>query len=163
MTLMAKISTSLVLYLSCSILPGLAQSTRLCNVDDLFRDWSSELDGYERLKKPLRGKSTEGGNVEYYYSTGLLKAIEAVYYGETGKTEYRYYFATPTRYLAKFARYYYSVPIFRPHPQIMTRLKSEFVVCHGEPPRGHGDDPVPKYFELTSRVLRELLAVAPRR
>ena len=160
---MAQISTSLILYLSCFVLPIFAQSTHMCNVEELLRHSSSDLVGYERLEKTLWGKSAEGAGIEYYYSTDTLKAIKTVYYGETGKLGFQYYFATPTTYLAKFAKYYYSAPITRPHSQITTIFKGEFVVCHGKVVRGIGDDVLVRYFESGRRILEDVLAVAPRR
>ena len=159
----AQISTTLILYLSCFVLPGFAQSKSFCNADELLRDSSSDLAGYEKLEKPSPGKSAAGRNVEYYYSRDALKAIKAVYYGETGKVEFQYYFATPTTYVAKFAEYYYSGPIHRAQSQVVTTFKGDFVVCHGERPHGYGDGLVVRYRELTTQTLEELLAAAPRR
>ena len=160
---MAKISAGLVLYLSCFVLPVFPQSTRICNVKELLRESSFELVGYETLEKSLRGVSTEGARVKYYYLTDALKAVKVVYYGEAGKLEVRYYFTTPSTYVATFAHYYYSLPIFRPHSQITTTLKGDLVVCHGKLVRGIADDAVLTYFERATRILEDVLAVAPRR
>ena len=160
---MAQISTTLILCLNCVVLPVFAQSKPFCNADELLRESASDLAGYEKLEKPSWGKSTAAGNVEYYYSTDALMAIKAVYYGETGKVEFQYYFATPTTYVAKFAEYYYSGPIHRAESRVVTTFKGDFVVCHGERPHGYGDALVVKYRELTTQTLEKLLAAAPRR
>ena len=157
------ISMILILYLNCFALPARAEGVHLCDVDKLLRDSSSDFDGYERVQKIILGKSAEGANVEYYYAAESLKTIKAVYYGETGKLEIRYYFSSPTAYVANLTRYYYSSPIYSDRSEVVATTKGEFVVCHGELVRGIGDDVVVRYFERASEALEEVLAAAPTR
>ena len=160
---LVQVSTSLCLYLSCLIVPAFAQNTATCDIDELRRVSSSNLAPYERVEKTLFGKSAEGSNIEYYYSADALKAIKTVYYGETGKLDFQYYFSNSTTYLARFADYYYSAPITRPHSEITTIFKGEFVFCNGSPLRGIGDDVLMRYFESGRGVLEDVLAVEPRK
>jgi len=165
-TQMARI-TSLILCLSCFVLPAFADAAHLCDVDELLRESSSDLAAYERVKKTLFGRTTEGVGVEYYYSPRALKVIKAAYYGETGKTGIQYYFSAPTTYVVRSTKYYYSHPISAilrgDHFQLASTTTSEFVVCRGDLVRGLWDELVEKDFKWASEALEDLLAEAPKR
>ena len=164
----AHIFTGLILFLVCGLFPAYAEIASMCDVDDLFRELSSETVGYEKIEKTLLGISSEGAHVEYYYSTDALKKIKSVFYSYVGKIEIQYYFATPDTYAAKVTNYYYSAPIhsadpdFFPDFQIVSTNKSEFVVCQGELVRGIFDNLVVGDFEQARKDLETVLAAAPR-
>lgn len=164
----AHIYTGLVLFLICGLFPAYAEIADVCDVDELFRELSSEPVGYEKIEKTLLGVPSEGTHIEYYYSTNSLKKIKSGFYGSVGKTEILYSFATPDTYAAKVIHYYYSAPVHHKDPdlfpdfRITSTNKSEFAVCRGELVRGIFDELVVEDFEFARDVLDTILEAAPR-
>ena len=58
--------------------------------------WYSKInacqDKYNKIVKPLMGRSSEGGELTGYYEKDSLRKIEAIYLGEMGKSITEYYF-----------------------------------------------------------------------
>lgn len=140
-----------------------AENMRQCSIDSMFKLLSSDLSSYEKVQAKSLGQSAEGASIEYYYSGSELKAAKSVYYGETSKTEIKYYFKSPTSYSAKLTEYFYSAPIYIEGSEIATTNESKYVVCGGELMRGIGDDVIVAHHERASKALKKILEAAPKR
>ena len=151
----------LLLYTSVFVLPIAADDTQSCEIKRLFQLSSDNLVAYEKKQISLLGVSTEGADVEYYYSADVLKAVKSVYYGETGKTELEFYFHTPLTYTSRLTDYYYSAPIYTGQSLIVSKNQSDFIVCNGNLARGIGDEIMIENFERVSDALEKLLENAP--
>ena len=153
-----------VLLLLCAVAcSALAEEVQECSAGSILGLLSADLRDYERVQTDASGRSTQGGSSEYYYSDLGLRAVNAVYFGETGKLEFEYRFESSTTYAATVTRYYYATSIYSDEEfQITAVQKSDFAVCDGELIRGRFDQEVVDHFERSSAVLRAILENAPR-
>lgn len=148
--------------------PAGAEGLPPCDVNQLQQLALIDLSDYEKIQKNFFSGEVEsalGGTAEYYYSTDILKAVKSVYYGETGKVEWEYYFESPSisTYTAKVTDYYYSVPIYRENSNIVAINQSNFSVCRGERVKGVGTNEFTEQFNRASSVLETLLSKVPRK
>lgn len=157
-----QISASLFLSLFV-VLSACAENPQPCEVGSLLQLSSADLGGYQKIETTLLGESAEGASVEYYYLANALKAIKSIYYGETGKTELEYYFYSLSTYTSKLTDYYYSVPIYIDHSEIVAIKQSNFTVCRGELVRGIGDDAIVNDFNRANNALKKARENAPKK
>ena len=134
-----------------------AENVQECKMTDLLNFLSYDLNTFEKVEKKILGKSSEGANVEYYYSGSELKAVKAIYYGETSKTEIEYFFKTQSNYVSILSDYYYSAPIYMADSKVVSSSISKFIVCNDELMRGIGDNIIVSRFERASKALDGIL------
>ena len=89
-----------IIFTACagSSRPHSAGSAQPCMISQLLGLASVDLSVYEKIEMSRLGRPSEGGSIEYYYSSGVLRAIKSTFYGSTGKSEFEYYFDSPTTY-----------------------------------------------------------------
>jgi len=152
----------LIKILLLFIIPAYAEDIQQCKVEDLLQLSSNELSSYEKIQLTPSTESTEGASVEYYYSENILKAVKAIYYGETGKTRLEYYFYSPLTYVSKLTEYHYSMPIYFDNSKITSINHSSFIVCHGNLIKGIGNNAVVEHFNRANNALQKIQEDKPK-
>ena len=65
---------------------------------------------YKKIKKDLKGESSEGGELKGYFNNEELKKIVVSYYGEMGKLIEEYYFWNNNLFFVFTQDYLYNMP-----------------------------------------------------
>lgn len=77
-----------------------------------YQSIRSSLKNYDTIFRQESEESTEGGQITGYYKKKDLKVIEAIYFGETGKSELEYYFDKGLLLFVFQKQYTYNRPIY---------------------------------------------------
>ncbi len=102
--------------------------------------------------------STEGTQVDTYFSDDSLRKIEFIIYGETFKTQIEYVFSTPQDYVVYDTRYHYSSPISFENSQIMATSNTTFLVCNGKPQNVVDQVDIQKNVDNAEQLLKDILS-----
>jgi len=76
-------------------------------------------------------KSAEGSTIVEFRDALQPKLLVVTYFGETGRTWYAYYFASPTSYLLRIHEERYAAPLTAESPVVADSSSRELVVCNG--------------------------------
>lgn len=86
--------------------------TRLKPIKENFKRINSITKWDKIERKDVFDKSSEGGEVSYYYSDNKLEKIVAIYYGESGKYISEYYLLDDTLSFVFEQEHRYNRPIY---------------------------------------------------
>ena len=75
-----------------------------------FGDINNNINSYKKIKKDLKGESSEGGELKGYFNNEELKKIVVSYYGEMGKLIEEYYFWNNNLFFVFTQDYLYNMP-----------------------------------------------------
>lgn len=124
--------------ISLSVFSGFDASSKAalnskCNLEDGANLRGLDFNSLEKKEIKILGESAEGGIAYLYEKEGALHGIRSVFLGETGKTEFNYFFdlSERRRYLVEMTDYRYTVPIYVPDFKIASKSVNTFVVCEG--------------------------------
>ncbi len=126
-------------FLLVSTVPALVSagtpvSKLACSIEDfsvLKRVDVSELDKEDLT---LLDQSTEGAGIEVYRREGTLLVIKTVFYGELGKTSFRFYFSPndPEYYSVQLTEHHYTGHVMSGDVKTASTSRYDFVVCGKE-------------------------------
>lgn len=107
-------------------------------------------------------KTTEGATISHFYEAQALKAIDAIFYGETGKLSAKFYFMSQGNYLIIIVDYEYTNFIYEPGWEIASETHYGYFFCGGALIESSGDPRDEVYYQRFDGLLEELLAAVPK-
>ena len=134
-------------------------STKSCNVADgraLVVEDTSQLD-HEQIS--LSGLSAEGSRVTLFKEDGDISVIQAVFFGETRRTEIEYYFDPDdeSRHLVEVTEFLYSDPIYVPDSKLASMITSTFMICTSVKPNYPDSIDLASAYSRSEKVLKIIL------
>ena len=135
--------------------------TENCVGDDLSSLHRRDLPRLEKIHRDDYDSSAEGGAIDYYYDEGRISAIEATYFGETGKLALKVYLASQASYQIDLREQKYSQPIRQLGWKVISDKAYTFYVCNGVVMQFWGDSDYLKSYDKAREILEILLAKAP--
>jgi len=115
---------------------GSSAEREACNLDDSGYLLGQDLSAFSKSEVKIQGYSTEGGAADVYREHGNIRVIKFSLFGETGKSDFNYYFdpINSKRYLVELTDYNYTVLVYQPGLRYASTITSRFVVCEGQEP-----------------------------
>ena len=107
-------------------------------------------------------QTTEGVDIKHFYESHALKAVDATFYGETGKLNAKYYFLSRNNYLINIVDYRYTNFIYEPDWEIASETHYRYFFCGGVLIESSGDPDNEAYHQRFDGWLEELLEAVPK-
>jgi len=134
-----------------------------CSVDHLS---ALENMDFSRLKAVTREgpypETTQGATISHLYAFDALKAMDATFYGETGKMDVKYYFLSRNSYLIDIVDYDYTNFIYEPDWEVKSETHYRYFFCDGALIESSGDPRNEIYDQRFDGMLEELLTAVPK-
>ena len=109
-------------------------------------------------------ESSQGASFTYHYDLLELRAIDALIYGETGRSENRYRLFSSANYVVDHVDILYAESIYQQSTLVESKATVTYYVCDERliENTASGSRPTPMQFEVSQHFLKELLERAPR-
>ncbi len=91
---------------------GQAKDSVFADIKIKYKHIRDNLKSYDTTSTFLMDESTEGGEGTAYYEKGKLKFIDIIYFGETGKAGYEYYFDNEQLFFVLRTDFIYNRPFY---------------------------------------------------
>ena len=93
-------------------------NTRIKQIREIYTNVNNNIDNYKIIEYENQNKNTEGGFIRLYTSNHELKKVEEVYFGETGKHTYEFYYSNNHLYFIFEQSIHYNAPITYSKPDL---------------------------------------------